>query len=122
MLAAVETRREVGRINDLIHAAAIVTLLPQILELDEKLEGRPSLAAGNDSTRLYDLTTDRRVAGFKFSEQKGPDAMRKRNTFKDLVTSPRTTTPDHRAPRRRPAAVEVRVILPRTSFKDIMLV
>lgn len=74
-----------GRVNDLIHAAAICLLLPHILEPHERLEVRPSLAAGNDPSRPYDLETSRRVAEFKLSRWKGSDAERKRQTFKDLV-------------------------------------
>jgi hypothetical protein len=83
--AAVLTRRELGRINDLIHASAIVTLLPSLLEPGEVVVGRPSLAAGNDPSRRYDLETNLRVAEFKFAEWKGSDAMRMRGVFKDLV-------------------------------------
>lgn len=84
--AALDVRAELGRINDLIHAVAITMMLPRILEPQERLVRRPSLAAGNDPTRPYDLETDRRVAEFKLSAWKGADAMRKRQTFKDLVT------------------------------------
>lgn len=83
--AAVLTRRGLGRINDLIHATAIVKLLPDLLEPGESVHGRPSLAAGNDPGRRYDLETNLRVAEFKFAEWKGSDAMRMRGVFKDLV-------------------------------------
>jgi hypothetical protein len=83
--AALVVRRSFGRISDLIHAAAIVVLLPQILDDGETIVRRPSLAAGNDPSRPYDLETNRRVAEFKLSEWKGADAMRMRQTFKDLV-------------------------------------
>lgn len=83
--AAVMVRRELGRISDVIHASAIVALLPTLLGHGERIVGRPSLAAGNDPSRRYDLETDERVAEFKFSEWKGADAMRMRGTFKDLV-------------------------------------
>ena len=77
-------RTRLGRINDLIHATAIVLALPHLLEPDEQLV-RPSLAAGNDPTRPFDIETDRRVAEFKLSRWGGTDAMRKRQVFKDLV-------------------------------------
>lgn len=83
--AAIVARRDLGRINDLIHAAAIVRVLPQVLEDGEIVTNRPSLAAGNDPTRPYDLETNRRVAEFKLSQWAGADAMRKRQVFKDLV-------------------------------------
>jgi hypothetical protein len=54
------------------------------LEPDEVLR-RPSLAAGNDPSRPYDVETDRRVAEFKLARWYGHDAMRKRQVFKDLV-------------------------------------
>ena len=82
--AAFVARENFGRINDLIHAAAISLALPHILEPGEKLR-RPSLAAGNDPTRLYDVETDRRIAEFKLSRWDGHDGGRKRQLFKDLV-------------------------------------
>lgn len=83
--AAGTVRRELGRISDLIHAAAILVALPRILEPGEVVTNRPSLAAGNDPARPYDLETDRRIAEFKLSNWAGADAMRKRQAFKDLV-------------------------------------
>ncbi|MFF2516540.1 hypothetical protein [Streptomyces sp. NPDC058086] len=74
-----------GRLNDLIHAAGIVLALPHLLEDGEEIAVRPSLAAGNDPHRPFDLETDRRVAEFKLARWRGADAMRKRQTFKDLV-------------------------------------
>ena len=53
--AALDVRARLGRINDLIHAAAIVLMLPHILEPGERLVRRPSLAAGNDPTRPFRL-------------------------------------------------------------------
>jgi hypothetical protein len=58
--------------------------LGKILEPGETLR-RPSLAAGNDPTRPYDVETDQRIAEFKLSQWRGSDAARKRQTFKDLV-------------------------------------
>lgn len=81
---ALLVRGRLGRINDLIHAAAIALALPELLEPDEILR-RPSLAAGNDPSRPYDIETDRRVAEFKLARWDGHDAMRKRQVFKDLV-------------------------------------
>lgn len=82
--SAILARTYVGRINDVIHATAISFALPQLLESGEILK-RPSLAAGNDSTRLYDLETNRRVAEFKFAAWKGGDSARKKDVVKDLV-------------------------------------
>jgi hypothetical protein len=77
-------RDRLGRINDIIHALAIATVLPTILEPGEILE-RPSLGAGNDSTRPFDIETDRRVAEFKMSRWDGHDAARMRQLAKDFV-------------------------------------
>jgi hypothetical protein len=85
LTAAVATRRQLGRLNDLIHASAITLMLPRLLEPGELIQGRPSLAAGNDPTRKYDLQTNLRVAEFKLAQWAGADAMRKRGAFKDLV-------------------------------------
>ncbi|WP_182357233.1 PE-PGRS family protein [Tomitella gaofuii] len=83
--AALEVRTQVGRLNAVIHATCIARVLPLILEPGETISARPSLAAGNDPGRPFDLETDRRVAEFKISQWKGADAMRKRAAFKDLV-------------------------------------
>ena len=86
LLAAALTIRSVfGRINDVIHAAVIALSLPHVLERGEEITNRPSLAAGNDPSRPFDLETDRRVAEFKVSVWTGRDAMRKRGVFADLV-------------------------------------
>lgn len=85
LVASVVTRAGLGRLTDLIHAVGIVLALPRLLEPGEVVVNRPSLAAGNDPSRPYDLETDRRVAEFKFSVWTGKDAMRKRQTFKDFV-------------------------------------
>ncbi len=85
LTAALLVRRDLGRLNDLIHAAAITLALPVILEAGERLTNRPSLAAGNDPTRLFDVETDRRVAEFKLAVWSGTDATRKRGVFQDLV-------------------------------------
>lgn len=85
--AALLIRRDLGRLNDLVHATAITLTLPLILEPGERLTNRPSLAAGNDPTRPFDVETDRRVAEFKVGiwSGSGTDAMRKRAVFHDLV-------------------------------------
>jgi hypothetical protein len=81
---AMLVRARLGRVNDLIHAAAIALALAELLEPGEVLR-RPSLAAGNDPSRPYDVETDRRIAEFKLSRWAGADAGRKRQLFKDLV-------------------------------------
>jgi len=82
--AGLFARQRMGRLNDVIHAVAIALSLPRLLEPDEKLR-RPSLAAGNDPSRPFDVETDRRIAEFKLARWDGHDAMRKRQLFKDLV-------------------------------------
>lgn len=84
LASAFFVRARFGRINDLIHACAVALTLPHILQPGELLK-RPSLAAGNDPTRLWDVETDQRVAEFKLSRWDGHDAGRKRQLFKDLV-------------------------------------
>lgn len=84
--ATLTVRAAVGRLNDIIHAAGISLALPELLEPGETIVNRPSLAAGNDPSRPYDVETDRRVFEFKLSVWTGADAMRKRQTFKDFVT------------------------------------
>ena len=85
LVASMLVRRDIGRINDFIHAAAITLALPHILEPGERLVNRPSLAAGNSPTQHYDVETDRRIAEFKLAAWSGTDATRKRGVFHDLV-------------------------------------
>lgn len=83
--AALAVRQHVGRLNDVIHATVIARCLPLILEPGETVTVRPSLGAGNDPGRPFDVETDRRIAEFKVSQWKGADTMRKRGVFADLV-------------------------------------
>lgn len=83
--AALLVRGHVGRINDVIHAATIMQLVPRLLEPGERIVNRPSLGAGNDPSRPFDLETDRRVAEVKVAVWKGSDAMRMRTLFADVV-------------------------------------
>ena len=85
LAAALTIRSAFGRVNDVIHAAVIALSLPHVLEPGEQITNRPSLAAGNDPSRPFDLETDRRVAEFKVSVWTGKDAMRKRGVFADLI-------------------------------------
>lgn len=85
LVAALAVRDAFGRVSDVIHALVITLALPRILEPDETITVRPSLAAGSDPGRKFDLETDRRVAEFKVSGWTGTDAMRKRGAFVDLV-------------------------------------
>lgn len=83
--AALAVRTHVGRLNDVIHATVIARVLPAILEQGEVVIRRPSLGAGNDLSRPFDLETDRRIAEFKVAQWKGADTMRKRGVISDLV-------------------------------------
>lgn len=85
LTAALTVRAAFGRVSDVIHALVITLALPRILNPGEVVTVRPSLAAGNDPTRLFDLETNQRVAEFKVSAWTGADAMRKRGAFVDLV-------------------------------------
>lgn len=79
-------RREFGRLNDVIHAVGILLVLPHLLDSGERIVNRPSLAAGNDQSRPFDVETDARIAEFKFSVWKdGRDVARKKALCKDLV-------------------------------------
>lgn len=83
--SALVVRARVGMLDSLIHAAVITQVLPAILEPGEKVLKRPSLGAGNDPDRVYDLETTHRVAEFKLSSWKGSDGMRQRGLFADVV-------------------------------------
>ncbi|MEU3096496.1 PE-PGRS family protein [Streptomyces sp. NPDC006967] len=85
LASALTVRESLGRINDLIHACGILLVLPHILGEGEHITVRTSLGAGNDPSRPYDVETDQRIAEFKLARWLGADAMRKRQTFKDLV-------------------------------------
>lgn len=83
--ATLLVRSKVGRLNDVVHATTISLALPHILEPGEKVVNRPSLGAGNDPSRPYDLETDRRIAEFKVAQWNGGDTGRKRGVVADLV-------------------------------------
>ncbi len=83
--SALVVRSRVGMLDSLIHAAVITQVIPLILEHGEKVLKRPSLGAGNDADRVYDLETTHRVAEFKLSSWKGADGMRQRGLFADVV-------------------------------------
>lgn len=85
LTAALTVRSAFGRVSDVIHALVITLALPRILGPGEIVTVRPSLAAGNDPTRKFDLETNLRVAEFKVSAWSGADAGRKRGAFVDLV-------------------------------------
>ncbi len=78
-------RRHLGRLNDLIHGAAMTMALPHILEPNEVVAHPPWLAANADPVHTFDLETNRRVADFKLAVWTGKDATRKRALFQGLV-------------------------------------
>lgn len=81
--AALLIKSVAGQINVVVHALGILTALPYILETDEVIESL-SLGAGNTG-RDHDLTTDRRIAEFKFIEWRGgPESIRQNGLFADL--------------------------------------
>lgn len=82
---AMQVRSALGRINDLIHASVICSVIPRILVPGERITVRPSLAAGNDPSRPYDLETSHRIAEFKVAVWQGRDTTRKRMLVADLV-------------------------------------
>ncbi len=83
LAAAYTVKSAVGQINVLIHAAAIVMLIPQIIKPGEKIE-YVSLGAGN-AGRKFDLETNMRVAEFKFIHWKGgAESIRQNSIFKDF--------------------------------------
>lgn len=83
--SALVVRERVGMLDSLIHAAVITQVLPMILDPDETVLKKPSLGAGNDPDRVFDLETNHRVAEFKLSSWKGHDGGRQRGLFADVV-------------------------------------
>lgn len=83
--AALIVRERVGVLDSLIHAAVITQTIPLLLEEGEHVRKRPSLAAGNDADRIFDLETNLRVAEFKVAQWKGADSWRQRGLVGDLV-------------------------------------
>lgn len=83
MASAASIKAVAGQINVIIHAAGILCSLPHILAPGEAVE-QVSLGAGNTG-KLFDLTTDQRVAEFKFVDwQGGPESIRQNGIFKDF--------------------------------------
>lgn len=83
--ASLLIREELGKLSDLVHATGIALALPHLPESDEVLK-TPSLAAGNDPGRLYDVETNVRAAEFKFARwTNGGNGGREKDLFKDIV-------------------------------------
>ncbi len=84
--AAIQVRSALGRLSDVIHASVICSVIPRIMRDEERITVRPSLAAGNDASRPYDLETTHRIAEFKVAIWQGRDTMRKRMLVADYVS------------------------------------
>ena len=83
LVAAQQVKALAGQVNVIIHAAGILVSLPHILGKDERIEAL-SLGAGNTG-RAYDLTTNKQVAEFKFTEWRGgAEPIRQNELFVDL--------------------------------------
>jgi hypothetical protein len=84
LIAALRLKHAAGQINTIVHAVAILLLLPELLEVGETIEYL-SLGAGNTG-RSFDLGTTRRVAEFKFIQWRGGggDSRRQDNLFQDF--------------------------------------
>lgn len=81
--AALTIKQLAGQVNVIIHASAILLLIPRILEPGEVVQS-VSLGAGN-TNRDFDLETDRRIAEFKFiSWRGGSESIRQNSLFKDF--------------------------------------
>ena len=90
--AAREVKRIAGQINVVIHAVGILVSLPYVLEQGERIESL-SLGAGNTG-RDHDLTTDRRIAEFKFIDWRGgSETIRQNNIFADVFNLAITRSP-----------------------------
>ena len=89
---ALVVKRVAGQINVIVHALGILTSLPYILEPGETIESL-SLGAGNTG-RDHDLTTNIRIAEFKFIDWRGgPETIRQNGLFADLFNLVADPTP-----------------------------
>lgn len=75
-----------AQIDEIVHAFGIINCLPSILQKDEIIESL-SLGSGASGEGI-DLTTNKRIAEFKFSEWKEGSAngTRKRAVFADYIS------------------------------------
>jgi hypothetical protein len=93
--AALVVKQVAAQINVIIHALGILTSLPYILEPGETVESL-SLGAGNTG-RNHDLTTNLRIAEFKFIEWRGgSESIRQNGLFADLFNLVVDPTPKKR--------------------------
>lgn len=81
--AAIEVKKLTSQIDVTIHAWGILSALPSILEPNENIKYL-SLGAGNTGKK-FDLSTNKRVAEFKFINWRGgAESIRQNGVFKDL--------------------------------------
>ena len=81
--SALILKNSLGQINVIIHALGIINLLKNILDDNEVIE-ELSIGAGN-TNRPFDLTTNKRIAEFKFINWSGnQDTIRQNSVFKDF--------------------------------------
>lgn len=86
LVAGAVVRKAFGRVSDVIHATGTLLCLPHLLAAGETISNRPSLAAGNDRSRPFDVETDEQVAEFKFSVWRGSaDVARQRSLVRGYV-------------------------------------
>jgi hypothetical protein len=90
--SAFELKRAAAQVHVIIHTLGILLSLPYILQPDEAVE-QLSLGAGNTG-KSFDLTTNQRVAEFKFIQWRGgPESARKKELFKDFYWLAEAVTP-----------------------------
>jgi hypothetical protein len=83
LFAAFLIKRRASQIDEIVHAAGILSALPYILDEDEYVENL-SLGAGNTG-KGFDLETNKRIAEFTFIQwQGGPEVIRQNKIFKDF--------------------------------------
>lgn len=81
--SALDLKKALGQINEVVHAVGILLLLPKILKNGEVIESL-SLGAGNTG-KDSDLVTNMRISEFKFIHWKGgAEAIRQNQLFKDF--------------------------------------
>lgn len=85
LAAALRVRREFAPLDDLIRLAAAVALLSDLLEEGETLVSPPSLAAGEDPRRPFDVETSRRVAVLLLTPWAASDPGPRRAAVRALV-------------------------------------
>src|SRR5438552_3315056 len=83
LLAAQLLKNAVGQIHVVFHAAAILLLIPHLLQECEIVESL-SLGAGNAGKQGFDMETSHRIAEFTFIRWRGNDSRRQDKIFEDF--------------------------------------